>query len=110
MTTPPRAILEHDRRMVVNTFKATDEAATDRARVRLEYARSVADLEARLVEHADNPEAVRAELARLTHMDELAKAVERERISRTARRTLDHEEAEDDLRLPPPREDYTLAS
>jgi hypothetical protein len=69
-----------------------------------------------LVTMAAEKHGIAADLARtlIAHVesggDKLEEAVQRERISRTARRTLDHEDAEADLRLPPERESYTLDS
>lgn len=81
-----------------------------KAQVRQEFARMLGDLEARLTETHDDADAVREALDEITRRDDLAQAVHRERTTRTARRTLDREEAEADLRLPPERDDYTLAS
>ena len=81
---------------------------TTQAQVRTAFVNAMLDLEARLIEHTDQPELVREALAELSHADEAARTLARERNVRTARRTLDHEEAENDLRLPPEREDYTL--
>jgi hypothetical protein len=79
------------------------------AEVRAKLSQALADAAAALAEHHD-AETVSAELARLTKADDLSQAVHRERTTRTARRTLDREDAEADLRLPPAREDYTLKS
>jgi hypothetical protein len=80
------------------------------SRVRIEHAQAMEDLEARLLEHAEHPETVKRALADVVGSDDVGKAVHRERTLRTARTTVDREVAEADLRLPPEREDYTLAS
>jgi len=89
---------------------AAAETQTLAAQVREAFARKMEDLEAELVEHAEHPELVKSVLHRMVSTGDEAKAIERERINRTARRTIDREDAEADLRLPPAREDYTLKS
>lgn len=77
--------------------------------IRAQFTQALADHAALLAEHHD-PELVKAELSRLNGTDALATGIRRERTQRTARATLDREDAEADLRLPPQRESYTLAS
>lgn len=80
------------------------------AQVRIALVREMEGVQARLTEQAEDPAIVHAELERFYRRDDEAKAIERERHTRTARRTIDREDAEADLRLPPERPDYTLAA
>ncbi len=86
----------------------TDAAVTAEAKLTAGSAAKQACV--RIIEESAYPEIAAAEIHALVgaHADDLDKAVHRERTVRTARRTIDREDAEADLRLPPERDDYTL--
>lgn len=82
------------------------------AQLRQEHADAVENLISKHSEHHERPdvEAALAQLLRPTERGAADEALRRERANRNARTTVDREEAEAGLRLPPERDSYTLAS